>query len=198
MNQSSTYDDKTLLLQVSQGNELAFQELFNAWSSRLYHFTLGLTKTHELAEDIVQDTFLKIWLRRDRLNAVEHFSAYLFRMAQNAVVDSLKRQANEVLILERNISVFTEDPEPDSRLHIKLVKNVLEEAVRKLPAQQQKVWRLRREYGKRIKEIAAEMGISEMTVKGHLNRAQASLRSDLEREFPLEGGILMLILGLLP
>lgn len=196
MIQTSSYDEKGLLLQVSAGDEQAFRELFTAWSPKLYHFTLGLTGSPELAEDIVQDSFLKIWLRRDRLSEVEHFSSYLFRMARNQIVSGIRRKAMENLILDKRIG----QPEPeagvDEHLHIKLVKNVIEQAVQQLPEQQRRVWRLRRQEGLRIKEVAAALGISEVTVKRHLTQAQSTLRQVLETEFPFDAGILGILLAI--
>lgn len=193
MNEAQQYDERKLLTEIAAGDEVAFQAVFTHWSSRLYGFTLQLAGSKETAEDIVQDTFLKIWLRRDRLSEITNFSAYLFSMARHAVGESLRRRALEAVIVEKNSP--EENYETESQLHIKLVKNVLEQAVRNLPAQQEKVWRMRREYGQRVKEIAMELGVSESTVKEHLRLAQGKLKAELVREFPMEGGILLVILG---
>lgn len=195
MSDYNSHTEKDLLLRVAEGDENAFRLLFTQWSSKLYHFIYQLSGSKETAEDILQDSFLKIWLRRDRLDSIDNFSAYLFRMAKNAVADSVRRRALEAALPKRILSDGYASDDPDAGLHIKLVKNVLEQAVRNLPEQQQKVWRLRREYGKRIREISDELGISENTVKRHLGLATDNLREELRREFPLEGGILLVLLG---
>lgn len=196
MQDSGSYNEWDVLRQVAEGDEQAFGILFTAWSSRLYQFTFQLTRSRETAEDIVQDSFLKIWLRRDRLAAIDNFSAYLFRMARNAVADGVRRKGLELAMPDRIGGGNKINDDPETGLHIKLVKRVLEQAIRNLPEQQHKIWRLNKEHGKRAKEIADELGISESTVKQHLHRATTSLRAELLREFPLEGGILLVILGI--
>lgn len=197
MNTQHSYNEKNLLFQVSKGDEKAFRVLFDAYHNRLYFYTLQITNSREMAEDIVQDTFLKIWLHRDRLTDIGHFNAYLFRVAQNAVFSGLRRKALEASILEGKLEPPPAEAEPVEKLHFKMVKGVLQKAVDTLPEQQKKVYMFRREEGYPIREIAQIMDISETTVKRHLTQAQKTLRKALEDSFPYEGGILMVIFGLL-
>ena len=150
-----------------------------------------------MAEDIVQDTFLKIWLRRDTLHSIDEFAAYLFRIAQNAVISGFRRKAREVQLAARSVPEELTGRTTDEELHIKWVKTVISNAVDQLPTQQKKVWQLRRDEGRRIQEIAAAMDLSENTVKQHLRAAKNNIRQMLEREFPQEFGILLFLLGLL-
>ncbi len=197
MSTQTQYNEKALLLQVAKGDEKAFRTLFDAYRNRLYFYTLQITSSREMAEDIVQDTFLKIWLRRDQLNKINHFNAYIFQVAQNAVLSGLRRKATEAAILEGKLEPPLAEAELDEKLHFKLIKGVLQKSVDALPEQQKKVYMLRREEGYPIKEIAQIMDISEITVKRHLSQAQKTLRKALEDFFPFEGGILLVIFGLL-
>lgn len=197
LNAQDLHNEKMLLSQVAAGSEEAFRTLFDAYSSRLLQFALQLTGNRELAEDLVQDSFLTLWVRREQLTEIEHFSAYLYRMVRYAVLRGLKRKAIEADAVENKIKPLPPEPEQDDLLHIKFVKEVLNRAVQELPEQQRKVWLLRREEGRRTKEVAELLGISEITVKRHLGAAQQKLRDTLQQEFPLEGGILIIILGLI-
>lgn len=197
MHQSSfAYDEKNLLLQIAAGNEKAFRLLFDAYRNRLYFYIFRLTLSKEVAEDILQDTFLKIWLNRDQLNRVEHFNAWLFKVAQNGVLTGLRRKAVEASIINNKQEQNTQQLIPDQQLHFKQVKATLQEAIEALPPQQKKVFLLRREEGRRIDEIANLMNISGLTVKKHLTAAQKTIRQALETSFPDDWAILLIIWGM--
>jgi DNA-directed RNA polymerase specialized sigma24 family protein len=75
----SPYSEKDLLHLVAQGDKVAFTRLFNNYRNKIYTIAFELTESSATAEEIVQDVFLKIWLKRASLNEVTHFQAYLFR-----------------------------------------------------------------------------------------------------------------------
>lgn len=181
---------------MSEGDAEAFRIIFDAYRDRLYFFTLRITSSPETAEDIVQDTFLKIWIMRDRLTRVQYFGTYIFRMAQNAVMNGLKRKALESVIVAEKLAPPESEKTADEQLHFKHVRKVIEETVDGLPARQKMAFKLRREEGKKVKEIAALMNISEETVKGTLSKAQKTIREAIELNFPLDSAILIIILGL--
>ncbi len=190
------HTEQLLLHEVANGSEAAFRSLFERYSGKLYHFILPLTGSAELAEDIVQDSFLKIWLYRERLSSITHFNAYLFRMARNAIITGMQRRAVETGIITAKLAPAGSPVLPDEELQIKFVKNTINEAVNSLPEQQRKVWLLRRESGMSINEIAGLLHISAVTVKRHLTEAGKKLRQVLKTEFPDEYGILLTILAL--
>ena len=70
--------DKTLLLRIAEGDEAAFTQVFNIFKNKIFTVAYKLTESQTLAEEIVQDVFLKIWLKRDKLAEVNDFSSYLF------------------------------------------------------------------------------------------------------------------------
>lgn len=189
-------NEQVLLHQVAAGSETAFRTLYDAYRNRLYFYIFRLTLSKEVAEDMLQDTFLKIWLNRHNLLRVEHFNAYLFKTAQNGVLTGLRRRALETSILNDNKEAFPSQIIPDQQLHFKQVKNTLQEAIDALPPQQKKVFLLRREEGRKIDEIASLMNISGLTVKKHLTAAQKTIRQALENSFPDDWAILLIILGL--
>lgn len=196
MHNFTEYDEKALLAKVAAGNEAAFRLLFDAYRNRLYFYIFRLTLSKEVAEDILQDTFLKIWLNRDNLNQVEHFNAYLFKVGQNAVLTGMRRKAVEASIINNKQEQNTQQLIPDQQLHFKQVKATLQEAIEALPPQQKKVFLLRREEGRRIDEIANLMNISGLTVKKHLTAAQKTIRQVLETSFPDDWAILLIIWGM--
>jgi RNA polymerase sigma-70 factor (ECF subfamily) len=81
------YDEKELLEQVAQGNEWAFNILFERHWDHLYNYMKRLTKSHEVAEEIVVDVFLKLWTGRELVPGIHNMDAFLFRVAQNKAMN---------------------------------------------------------------------------------------------------------------
>jgi RNA polymerase sigma-70 factor (family 1) len=170
---------ETLLLQLSEGNEIAFTQLFDHYHGQVYDTALRYLKSEMAAEEIVQDVFLKIWNKRTELTVVQSFNAFLFTMARNTILDRLRRLARErtaqqVLSKQQG---FTNDT--DHRLLDNQYQEMLQQAIDNLPPQQKSVFRLAKMEGYSYKEIAEELGISVLTVKVHMNKALASLREYL-------------------
>src|ERR1700709_187333 len=81
------HNEKQLLQKISEGDSIAFQHLFDRYYGLIYSASFRYLKVHELAEDMVQSSFLKIWEKRNNLGHVERFDQYLFRIAHNEMAD---------------------------------------------------------------------------------------------------------------
>jgi RNA polymerase sigma-70 factor (ECF subfamily) len=134
-----------------------------------------------MAEEIVQNIFLTIWLKRAELPQVQKPSTYLFTMVYNNIYHHFKRQALEKKALEEH---KTRNSGPRTEmydwLHTKEGFRFIQEAIRKLPAQQQLVYKLSREQHLTREEIAQKMNLSPHTVKNHLQEATKNIRDYLE------------------
>jgi RNA polymerase sigma-70 factor (ECF subfamily) len=164
-----------LLEKVALGSENAFRELFHRYADLLHTFIYQLTKSRELAEEVVQDIFLQIWTSRETLTGIRHFRNYLFVISRNNAFNALKK-----MVRERNrqkewekIQDFQYPAEGAAQIEPQL--SLIEEAISRLPPQQQKVWLLSRRQGKKYSEIAAEMNLSKETVKKYMQYATASI-----------------------
>jgi RNA polymerase sigma-70 factor (family 1) len=141
---------------------------------------MRLTESPEVTEDIIQDIFLKLWKNHTRLSSIEHFSSYIFRMAQNQCISHFKRMAKETLILKglQNdpISMGTD---AENNLGARETQQKLQEMLARLTPQQRLVFMLSREQGLRHEEIARQLGITPSTVKNHMIQALGILRQQL-------------------
>ncbi len=171
-------DEEILLERVKQSDNHAFQMLFEKYQPMLFRATFYRTKDERLAQDIVQETFLKVWIHRDRLNPRLAFYAYLVKLSKNLVLDYYKRvevrhrHQDHVRFLSEKPS---RDPEQD------LEKNALEEKIREavnanLPHKCRAVFLLSRVEGLSNQEIADTMKVSKKTVENQLYRALKILR----------------------
>lgn len=175
MRAAPLYDEKTLLKQVSEGSETAFSQLFHSFHHQLGDYIFYLTKSLPLAEEIVQDVFMKIWEKREQLETVNNFGAYLFTISKNQAFNVLRQQAREAVKLQKLASHVTSEQEvlePDMEKYFILIDT----AVSQLPAQQQKVWLLSRQEGLKHEEIATRLSLSRETVKRHISLALTSIR----------------------
>ncbi|RYY30508.1 MAG: sigma-70 family RNA polymerase sigma factor [Sphingobacteriaceae bacterium] len=175
MNFNSFDSEKELLLEVAAGNEFAFRKLFNLHHQKLGTYIYRITENQELAEEVVQDVFLKIWLNRKALEKVQNFNAYLFTVSKNHALNCLRQQSKEWL---QQKTWFTEQEnliENETGNYYKL----LDKAIDRLPKQQQKIYLLSRHERLRYSEIAAKLNLSKETVKKYLKIANQSITSYL-------------------
>jgi RNA polymerase sigma-70 factor (family 1) len=146
-------------------------------------FGLTLITLHNLklmADEVVQEVFLKLWLNRKSLAQVNNFNAWLHTIARNNVFDTVKKAAREAQMLKNigairpsasnNVDTFVFDKENEALLH---------QALEQLSPQQRQVFNLSRNQGMKYDEIAIELNISRNTVKTHLSNALHTIREHL-------------------
>jgi len=187
------HEGKELLMQVASGNEFAFRKLFNLHHQRLGTYIFRITDSMEMAEEVVQDVFLKIWIKREALAQVENFNAYLFVISKNHALNCLRKQAKEWLLKKEwdnyvDTTVSVEDSE------ISKYYSLLDEAIDQLPPQQQKIFLLSRHERLKYTEIADRVDLSKETVKKYLQIATHSIKAYMQTKLVLPGVILLLLI----
>jgi len=174
------HNENALLQQAAQGSEAAFTALFHAYKHRLYGYMLRLCGNPEMAEDVVQDVFMKLWKNRPALANIDHFSAYLFRTAQHHAINAFRRMALETLLLEDgSLQPHTVLASAEEALALKETQQLLNRVVSQLPPQQKLVFTLSREQGLKHEEIAQRLRISLSTVNKHMIQALRAIREQL-------------------
>lgn len=175
-------DDKKLFGLIAQGDQVAFTKLFHKYNRKLYPFLLKIVKSQELAEELVQNIFFKIWNRKEKLISVETPQAYLYRMASNLALDELKRIARqERLLKEPRVVELTNDWDntTEETIYFNESKRLVDDAINALPPQRQRIFRMNKIQGLNYDEIAQELGISRNTVKNQLVAAVKHLKNHL-------------------
>jgi len=169
--------EQDLLQRVALGDERAFRTLFHAHHVRLAAYILKLTRSRELTEEIVQETFIKVWAKRASLPEIGDFASYLFIIARNHAYNVLRDLAKNASLYTsldaEQVSHHHEDPfdRPDPERFFEL----LERAVSLLPPQQQRAYLLSRQEGLRHEQIAELMQLSRETVKRHISLSISSI-----------------------
>lgn len=186
-------DEKELLLRVASGDEYAFRQLFIAYHQQLGVHILRVTRSAELAEEVVQDVFLKIWITREVLTKVDDFKAYLFVISKNHALNCLKKLAKERLKI-KNLEEDNIRYMPIADMHdTNMYYNLLDEAIDHLPPQQQKVYLLSRHNRLKYAEIAVQLKLSRETVKKYLQKATTSITDYVQAHLIALIGILLML-----
>jgi RNA polymerase sigma-70 factor (ECF subfamily) len=172
-------NEKELLVLLAGGDKLAFTKLFEYHRNRIYTVAFKMTRSSAISEEIVQDIFLKIWLKRADFVDVQNFSAYLFIVTRNEVYRVLKRIARDYKIT----SLLSKDEQSmanNNTAHLVMEKEyslLLQKAVDRLPNQQKQVYKLMKDQGLKREEVAEILHIQPETVKFHLAEAMKNVRT---------------------
>ena len=171
-------NDQHFLELIAAGDQNAFRRIFETYSNKVYGFALKLTRSTTLAEEIVQDVFMKIWINRESLEAIRSFPAYIFTLTKNHTFNTLKRIAIEeaaknTLGKKMNVANY----ETEDAVNYNESQRLLNQAINNLPPQQKLVYSMCQQEGLKYEEVAQRLKISRLTVKTHMQQALRSIKS---------------------
>jgi RNA polymerase sigma-70 factor (ECF subfamily) len=175
---SENYTADEILGRVSNGDEDAFRKLFHLYKEKIYTVAFKLTKSEISAEELLQDVFLIIWLRKERLSEVQDFESYLFIVTRNQAYKTIKAlaaQKKKSREAQSGLPIFHRETE--ETISLKEANAILRKAIEKLPSQQRQVYTLIKEQGYTREQTAQELQIHPETVKTHLAKALKSIRA---------------------
>ncbi|WP_198674115.1 RNA polymerase sigma factor [Chitinophaga alhagiae] len=188
--------DGELLARLVKGEEEAFSALYNRHHAAVAQFIQLLVKSPALAEDLAQETFIRIWEVRAQLAHVQTFKSYLFTAARNHALDCLRRASSELALKGEIIHHFRElrnntEEEVLTRAYLRHLHRLLDT----LPPQTRKVFRLCREQQHSYEEVAEQLGISRNAVKKHMVRAMKTLKGGAEKDLGISFGLLLTLIS---
>jgi RNA polymerase sigma factor (sigma-70 family) len=186
-------DASDLYKRIANGDEAAFRSLFEIHAPRLLAMATRITGAAAVADDLVQDTFLKVWLTRDQLAEVTYPAAWMKKICFFLAVNYVRRQALHDKVIDAVApasGIATADA-----IDFQQLLQLVNKAVAQLPEKQQQIYRMSREQGLSIAEIAAHMELAVSTVKNLLVMALKSIRASLQKAgYPLLLAVLIDIL----
>ena len=177
MSKTKNHSEQLLVSELKNHNEKAFRSLFDFYYQDIYGYSISILKSKELAEENVQEVFLKVWLHRENLNLEQSFKSYLFTIARNQAFNFLNKAANDVLLKEEIFykSQKSHD-EGDYSIREADCKRLKKQAIKQLPPKRKLIFKMSRKQGKTYEEISHELGISVNTVKSQMSKALESIR----------------------
>ena len=171
--------DVLILEKLKVGDSSAYKELFDLYYMPLSIYSLKYCDSFEVAEDIVQDLFIKFWDEKLYMKLEESISPYLFKSVKNNSLQAVKKQ-NKYFFeeIEDQVNVLLEDEYLDLEF-LEQEKQKLYNEIEALPLKSREVFKAIVLENQKYKEVALELGISVNTVKTHYSRALKQLRNSL-------------------
>lgn len=170
--------EKECLELIANGDELSFRAMYDRYRNKIYGIAFKLSRSTVVAEEIVQNVFLKIWVNRATLIQINNFEGYLFIVTRNEVYSTLTHIARDHKALSewgKRQPVVENDAE--NRIMDKVYRGMLQKAIEQLPGQQKKVYDLMKVRGLKREEVANILEVSPETVKTHLSLAMKNIRN---------------------
>jgi RNA polymerase sigma-70 factor (family 1) len=173
-------DDQQLLLLLNQGDQKAFEAIYDRYARSLFRYIYNHTRNKEVSEEIVQELFISLWTKRENLS-IDSLNAYLYRASKYQLLSYLrsdkvrkKYAAEFVLFLAGR-----HDNSLEEFINVSDLQVMIESAISKLPERCQMVFRMSRFENASIQEIAERLNISTGTVENYLSQALRHLRASL-------------------
>lgn len=177
-------DERNLILDVKSGSERSYKKLYEFWVSRLYRFVYHYVKSELVTDDIVQETFFRVWANREKLNPDSSFKSYLFTIAYHLLLKEIRRQLNNPL-MEEYVSYqnewATSEDEVEKDLSFDHFTVALEKAKQLLAPRQREIFEMNKEMNFSIADIAKKLNITEQVVRNQLSASLKVIRAELQQ-----------------
>lgn len=177
----SAFSDAELAVLLAEGDALAYTEIYNRYSAVLCVFAYKRLGNREEARDLVHELFLCLWRKRTEINVTATLSTYLFTAVRNRMLDviSHKQVSSRYIDSFQRYCANSENHSADHLVRHNQLLALIEREIAALPPKMRQVFEFSRKSSYNRKEIAAELGLSEQTVKSHLQHAVKILKLKL-------------------
>lgn len=175
-------EDYLLVKQLSNGNERAFEKLYQKYRNDIYAFSFSLLKSEFNAEEILQDVYLNVWQNKHKLNPNLSFKSFIFTCAKNACLNLLKRAVYEQTM--KDAIFYKINTTSSTNILDRIINDEYEilrkKAIKKLPPKRKIIFKMSREEGKSYEDISKELNISISTVKNQMSKALEFIKNFLQ------------------
>jgi len=174
-------DEVQIWNSIKAGDEVVFEKVFKQYYSRLCNYASGILNDTDEAEEVVQQTMINLWEKRNTLEINTSFKSYLYRAVHNAALNKIRQsKVKQLYTIEK---VYEGENFAEQASH-KVLKSELEQqivkAIDQLPEQCRLVFKLSRFEEMKYAEIASHLDISIKTVENHMGKALKLLRGHLK------------------
>lgn len=174
-----------VLQSLTEGSFSAFEELYHLYSGKLYNFMMRLSSGNRyMAEEVVQQTFIRVWEVREKIDPAENFISYLCTIARNISMNMYQHQTVEYIYTE-----YLLGNRPDRHHHteestdLSFLNDYIDTLARSLPPARKEIFLLSKRQGYTNKEIAEKLGVSESTVGTQLSLAVKYMREQFLKHY---------------
>ncbi|MBB2147742.1 RNA polymerase sigma factor [Pedobacter gandavensis] len=184
LNQPEGYTEQELLEKVAGGNESAFKLLYEKYAGKVYTMGMNYLKSPFLAQDAVQEVFVKVWKNREQLTTLNSFPAWLTTISRNQLINDLQ----SLIPMESLEAISSEDSghhqtTTGNEIDYRELEKAIKIGISTFSPRQQQIYLLSREKGLSHKQIASQLNISYDMVREHMSNALKNLRKFLENHY---------------
>lgn len=177
MNFSKPYEEQELLSKLREGSADAFTQLYQQFSEQLYYNILALVKDELVAEELLQDIFVRIWRKKESMHVEKNLAGYLFRVSRNRVYDFFKSLNREQELYNRiKVTATEEYSHIEEAIFSKENADLMHKAIETLSPKRKQAFELCKMEGYSYKEASELMGVSISTLKDHMAKAREGIR----------------------
>ncbi len=175
------------ILSIKNDDIAAFEQVYFEYYEKLYSYYLRKTQSVFIAEELAQETFIKLWIYRKTLSEEVPIAAQIFRIAKTIFIDTLKKKKLEIISIEEVYNFDKGGGQFDTMATREFAK-LVSDSIETLPPIRKKVFKLSRENGMSHQEIAQMLAISPKSVNNHITKAIKQLKQLIS-----QGSILLII-----
>lgn len=173
-------NESSLIKQVIEGSERAFNKVYKHYAPRLYGFCYQWTKSKEDAEEIVQETFIKLWATRNNITNRNSLKPLLFTIAHRQIIDLFRQRVRSVTF-EDYLLVKESLQDTSDSLEYEQYMEIVEHSLQLLPQNQQRIFRMSKLEGVPYEEIAKRLNLSVKTIKNESSLGTRTLHDIVTR-----------------
>ena len=172
-------DDKQLIQRLKEDNREAFSLLYQRYWAKVYHFCQLYLTDRSVAEDVVQEVFIKIWENRLFLREDDHFEGLLFIITRNFIFNQHRRFVNQQFYELTVLSAMESEVNVEEEISARDLQKFIDTLIQELPERRRLIFNMSRKEHKSYKEIAEALQLSEKTVENQINAALKFLTKNL-------------------
>lgn len=180
---------------IAQGDQDAFAAVYNHYLPRLYRYIYPFVRqSHEETEEILQDIFFKLWLKKETLPALSSFEHYLLRMTRNRIIDGIrKNQLHQQYIQQEAVTMPETASDPESDYRLKEYNQVAQLALQQMTGKRRIVFELHTQEDMTLEQIGQSLNISRSATKKHLYAATRLIKEALQKNGEWLGTLFLLL-----
>lgn len=178
---------RNIISKIKSGDKDAFSELYKIYYPKIYTFVNKILKNKSLAEEITQEVFFRLWVNHQSLDETISYDSYFFTIAKNISMDIYRKNTIEKNYQDYQLAESIEPHVNDttSQIYFYDLQKLIDDAVDKMPQQQQIVFKLSRTDGLLNEEIAKKLGISKRTVEKHISNSLKVIKIIVKNNYML-------------
>lgn len=176
------FDEFECINNLKRGSYKAFTKIYDEYADSVFSFALLQLRNRDAARDVVQDTFMKLWINRRIINCTGNLKGFILSIARYRIIDTLRQQMHEPKFeeyIEHCAKAPTEVTPEDIIMYDEFL-SLLTEAKERLTPRERQIYEMSRDSQLTVSQIAGELGISEQTVKNHITSALRILRNAIK------------------